>query len=173
MNDPMTFAYADPPYLGLGKKFYGDLHPEAAQWDSKEKHIDLLETLNRDYPDGWALSCNPSDLSWLLPHAGNVRVCAWVKTFHQIRPLCSVQYSWEPVLLSGGRVIKNRKPMVRDWLACPRAMKKGLKGAKPDLFNEWVLQILGWQVGDQVHDLFPGSNGLTQAIERLEAAAHE
>ena len=36
----MKFAYADPPYLGLAKKFYKDLHPDAADYDKKEKHID-------------------------------------------------------------------------------------------------------------------------------------
>lgn len=29
----MKAAYADPPYLGMAEKFYGDLHPEAAKYD--------------------------------------------------------------------------------------------------------------------------------------------
>ena len=65
----MKFAYADPPYHGMGKKMYGDLHDEAAKWDSKTSHIELLNKLTQDYPDGWVLSCNPKDLVWLLPHA--------------------------------------------------------------------------------------------------------
>ena len=161
----MKFAYADPPYYRQGKRLYGD-HPEAAIWDTKQAHIDLVERLNSDYPDGWALSCNPADLHWLLPHAPEARVCAWAKTFHQIRPLCSVQYAWEPVILNGGRKIPKRKPMIRDWMACARSMRKGLVGAKPDAFNEWVLDLLGYQSGDIVDDLYPGTGGLAQAIER-------
>lgn len=161
----MKFAYADPPYYRQGKRLYGD-HPEAAIWDTKQAHIDLVERLNNDYPDGWALSCNPADLHWLLPHAPEARVCAWAKTFHQIRPLCSVQYAWEPVIVNGGRKIQKRKPMIRDWMACARSMRKGLVGAKPDAFNKWVLDLLGYKFGDIVDDLYPGTGGLAQAIER-------
>jgi hypothetical protein len=61
----MKLAYADPPYFGNGKRLYGELHPDAHLWDDKEQHIYLLQTL--DVYDGWALSCNPKDLKWLLP----------------------------------------------------------------------------------------------------------
>jgi len=161
----MKFAYADPPYYRQGKRLYGD-HPEAAIWDTKQAHVDLIQRLKNDYPDGWALSCNPADLHWLLPHAPDSRVCAWAKTFHQIRPLCSVQYAWEPIIVNGGRKIPKRKPMVRDWMACARSMKKGLVGAKPDAFNDWLLDLLGYQPGDTLDDLYPGTGGLAQAIER-------
>jgi hypothetical protein len=98
----MRFAYADPPYFAQGKKLYGKHHPEAGVWDSKEEHLRLIDRLVSEYPDGWALSANPANLRWLLPHAPEgVRVCAWVKTFHQIRPT-TVQFAWEPVLLGGG-----------------------------------------------------------------------
>jgi len=101
----MKFAYADPPYFNQGKKRYGEFHPDAAIWDKQEAHIDLINKLVDEYPDGWALSCNPRDLQWLLPHCPEtVRVCSWVKTFHQIRPT-TVQFAWEPVLLGGGEKI--------------------------------------------------------------------
>jgi hypothetical protein len=164
----MIFAYADPPYFKQGKRLYAEHHPDAAIWDNKETHLELLEKLKTNYPDGWALSCNPADLAWLLPAAGSARVCVWAKTFHQIRPLCSVQYAWEPVILSGGRQIKNRKPMTRDWLAAARSMRKGLPGAKPDAFNDWLLDLLGYETGDELHDLFPGTNGLAAAVERRQ-----
>jgi len=167
----MNFAYADPPYFGMGKRLYGNLHNEADIWDNKTSHIDLLARLMDEYPDGWALSCNPKDLAWLLPVVPAVRVCAWAKTFHQIRPLCTVQYAWEPVLLHGGRVVKHRKPMVRDWLACARSMKKGLVGTKPDAFNDWVLDLLSFDPkNDILHDLFPGSGGMSEAIKRRQLA---
>ncbi len=170
----MKFAYADPPYLGIAKQFYGDLHVEAAQYDDRETHQALMSKLVNEYPDGWAMSGNPKDLVWQLPYLVGVgvepRVCAWVKTFHQIRPNCTVQYAWEPVILVGGRKVPKRKPMVRDWMACARAMKKGLRGAKPDAFNDWVLDLLAFDpVEDTLDDLFPGSGGMGQAIERRRA----
>ena len=64
----MRFAYADPPYHRMGKKLYGKLHDQASIWDNQQTHIDLITKLCDEYPDGWALSCNPKDLNWLLPH---------------------------------------------------------------------------------------------------------
>jgi hypothetical protein len=165
--DAVKFAYADPPYYRQGKRLYGD-HPDAAVWDDRKAHLELIDCLNNDF-DGWVMSCNPADLSWLLPHDPDVRVCAWAKTFHQIRPLCSVQYAWEFVLLKNGRQIKNRKPMVRDWLACARSMRKGLVGAKPAEFNVWILDLLGFDPDqDTITDLFPGTNGLAKVLETYQ-----
>ena len=167
----MKFAYADPPYYKQGKRLYGALHPEAAVWDAKQAHIDLVQQLINEYPDGWALSANPADLQWLLPACPEgVRVCAWAKTFHQIRPLVSVQYAWEPVIVCGGRQVKQRKPMVRDWIACARSMRKGLVGAKPDTFNVWVLDLLGFDPQtDTITELFPGTNGMARILTTYEA----
>jgi hypothetical protein len=164
----MKFAYADPPYFMQGKRLYAPFHDEAHHWDSQEKHQELIEKLENNYPDGWALSCNPADLSWMLPLiSSKVRVCAWTKSFHQIRPKVNVQYSWEPVILSEGRIIRGRKPMVRDHLVCPIAMKKGLPGAKPDRFCDWILDLLGYdEIEDQIDDLFPGTYGIDAAIKR-------
>ena len=161
----MKFAYADPPYYKQGKKLYGKLHDKAEVWDAKQAHIDLIHKLMTEYPDGWALSCNPADLSWIMQYHQDLRVCAWTKTFHQIRPT-TVQYAWEAVLLHGGRKDNKRKPMVRDWISCRIAMKKGLTGAKPLEFNLWILDLLNYQQGDQLDDLFPGTNGMAAAVER-------
>jgi len=164
----MKFAYADPPYYKQGKKLYGKLHNQAEVWDAKQAHIDLINKLMTEYPDGWALSCNPADLSWIMQYHQDLRVCAWTKTFHQIRPT-TVQYAWEAVLLHGGRKNNKRKPMVRDWLSCRIAMKKGLTGAKPLEFNLWILDLLNYQEGDQLDDLFPGSNGMADALAQRHA----
>lgn len=162
----MRFCYADPPYFGMGKKMYAATHENAIIWDEQQTHIDLIAYLTDNFPDGWALSCNPKDLPWLLPHCPEeVRVCVWTKTFHQIRPT-TVQFAWEPVLLYRGRKDHKRKPMVRDWLACATARKKGLQGAKPDAFNDWILLLLNAQASDEVVDLFPGSGGLSTAGDR-------
>ena len=163
----MNFAYADPPYLGNGRKHYGDLHDHAAEYDTVEAHQRLINKLCDQYPDGWALSCNPKDLQWLLPMCPvSVRVAAWTKTFHQIRVNVATQYAWEPVIWNGGRQIVPRKPMVRDWHACRIAMRKGTPGAKPESFNAWVLDLLGFNAAeDRLDDLFPGSGGMTELVK--------
>jgi hypothetical protein len=163
----MRFAYADPPYHKRGKADYGHLHPEAHLFDSKEKHWELQEMLIDQYPDGWAMSCNPRDLHWIIKYPNETRVCAWVKTFAQIRGV-SVQYFWEPVLLFRGRYIKARKPMVLDWMSCAANQKRGLKGSKPDKFNKWILELLGYQIGDELVDIFPGTNSMQFAISEYE-----
>jgi hypothetical protein len=164
----MKFAYADPPYYKQGKKHYGALHPEAAIWDGKDAHFNLIDMLYTEYPDGFALSGNPANLSWILPKYSELRICAWTKTFHQIRPT-TVQYAWEFVLLHGGRKDNKRKPMVRDWMASSMALKKGLKGAKPLVFNNWILDLLNYQSEDTLDDLFPGSGGMQEALDLRHA----
>jgi len=77
-----------------------------------------------------------------------------------------VQYAWEPVLLYGGRKIKNRKPWVRDWTTGAVTKQTGTPGAKPDYFNAWVLLMLGYQDGDTLDDLFPGSGGMERALQQ-------
>jgi hypothetical protein len=163
MGSSMKFAYADPPYLGMGKKMYGKLHENAAIWDAVENQRDLIRNLIKDYPDGWAMSCNPKDLQYLLIDP-NIRVCAWTKTFHQIRQT-TVQYAWEAVLLYGGRVEGKRKPMVRDWVSGVIAMRKGLQGAKPDYFNNWILDLLNAKEGDLMVDMFSGSKSMQKPCD--------
>jgi hypothetical protein len=158
------FAYADPPYYQQGKKHYGELHKDAAIWDNKETHIELIESLKDNYPDGWAMSCNPANLWWLLADQPDLRICVWTKTFHQIRPT-TVQYAFEPVLLWGGRKENKRKPMVRDWLSCAIPMRKGLVGAKPLAFNLWILDLLNYKDGDTLDDIFVGSGSMAEAIK--------
>jgi hypothetical protein len=162
----MKFAYADPPYFKQGKKRYGEFHEEAAIWDDKQSHLDLVQKLLDEYPDGWALSCNPADLNWIIKDRQDVRVCSWTKTFHQIRPT-TIQFAWEPVILYGGRKDNKRKPMVRDWISGVASKRKGLPGAKPDYFNDWILSLLNYQEGDILDDLFPGTNGMAEAVIRF------
>ena len=164
----MKFAYADPPYYKQGKRLYGALHPDAAVFDAVDAHIALVTRLVDEYPDGWALSCNPADLRWMLPQCPeDVRVAAWTKTFHQIRPT-TVQYAWEPVIFRGGRKNNKRNPMVRDWLQCARSMGKSIPGAKPHAFNRWILDLLNYnQEEDTLDDLFPGSGGMSAALAEL------
>lgn len=165
----MRFAYADPPYFGKAAIHYGAHHDAAADWDDRQTHLDLIARLCAEYPDGWALSLNSTHLSWQLPAAcagaADVRVAAWVKTFHQIRPM-TVQYSWEPVIFRGGRKDSRRSPMVRDWFASHPTMGRGLPGAKPEAFNQWVLDLLNFRDGDTIDDIFPGTGGMAEALAR-------
>lgn len=164
----MKFAYADPPYLGNGKKRYEPFHENSKEYDDKNAHILLVAKLVDEYPDGWALSCNPKDLQWLLPVMPNdIRVCAWAKTFHQIRVNVSVQYAWEPVILRGGRDVRHRRPMTRDWASGTIAMRKGLPGAKPGYFFDWIIAILGYESEDTIDDIFPGTGGLSERLKTL------
>jgi hypothetical protein len=163
----MKIAYADPPYLGMGKKMYGKLHPEAGIWDDPQSHIDLMATLDAEY-DAWALSLTSTSLTLLLPGApAGSRVGAWVKPFAAWRPNHRVQYTWEPIIFrtkrsKGGKGI----PSVRDHISCNIAMKKGLQGAKPDAFNDYIIDLLGYEEGDVFVDLFPGTGGMQEAIDR-------
>lgn len=138
-------------------------------WDEEQTQIDLLTWLN-DTCDGWAYSCNPTDLERVASFG---RVAAWGKTFHQIRPKLATQNALEIVVFKEARRLTYRKPMVRDWLTCAIAMKKGQRGAKPDVFNDWVLDLMDYEVGDDFTDLFPGSHSMQRAIDRKAAQLRE
>lgn len=161
----MNFAYADPPYFGCGK-LYAAHHAEALIWDDPATHRALAGRLCDEYPDGWVLSLNPRDLRLYLPVLpDDVRIGAWVKTWHQIRPT-TTQHAWEPVLWRGGRKDNKRTPMIRDWLQANATRQRGLPGAKPEEFNRWVLDLLNYEPGDRVDDLFPGTNGLSVVMRQ-------
>lgn len=162
----MRFAYADPPYLGCGTKLYGKYHPDAALWDQENTHRDLVTRLCDEYPDGWAVSLHvPSLATYLSFCPSNARVAVWAKTWHQIRPT-TVQYAWEPVIWCGGRKDNKRSPMVRDWMAAAATRQRGLPGAKPEEFNRWILDLLNYQDGDVVDDLFPGTGGMAWTLSQ-------
>lgn len=161
----MKLAYADPPYLGQGKRLYGKYHEEAHIWDELETQISLLWGLAENF-DGWAFSATSTSLSQILPDAPECRVGAWIKPFAAWRPNHRVQYTWEPILFvtsrpKGGKGI----PSVRDHHSANITMKKGLPGAKPKTFNEWILEVIGYQEGDEFVDMFPGTEGMKEALD--------
>lgn len=163
------YAYADPPYLGCGA-LYAAHHPDALVWDDVGAHRDLIDRLVDGWPDGWALSLHAPSLRVLLPLCpDDVRVCAWVKPFAPLKPGVNPGYTWEPVILRGGRRRRDRaEPTVRDHLATPIALRRGLPGAKPVQFCAWVLDLLGYRPGDHLDDLFPGTGSMAEAL-----AAHD
>jgi hypothetical protein len=170
----MRFAYADPPYLGCGK-LYAARHPNALDWDDPETHRGLFARLADEYPDGWAVSCSSPSLRTLLPMTpDDTRIGAWVKPFAIFKPNVGVAYTWEPVLFRGGRKVERAEPTRRDFVDAPAvseniALKKGLTGAKPARFCEWVIAILNAKPGDTFDDLFPGTGAFTAAWERVAA----
>ena len=164
----MKLVYADPPYLGQCASydhFHNDGGPmpwDGECWDKRDTHATLVDWLITE-SDGWAYSCLPTDLGEM---AGLGRVAAWTKTWHQLRPT-TVQFAWEPVLFQPARKDNKRKPMVRDWLSCAVAKQTGQRGAKPDAFNDWILDLLVYETGDEFVDLFPGSHSMQRALDRF------
>jgi hypothetical protein len=160
----MNVAYADPPYLGCGK-LYAAHHTDALAWDDPETHRRLFERCSDEFPDGWAVSCSSPSLRTLLPMTPeDTRVGAWVKPFAIFKPNVGVAYAWEPVLFRGGRKIGRDQPTQRDWVSANIALKRGLTGAKPRPFCEWVIAILNAKrATDTFADLFPGSGAFSAA----------
>ncbi len=152
----MRFAYADPPYIGQAKKHYGD---------EEVNHQHLIDYLASEFPDGWALSATSVSLPALLPMCPEgVRIMAWVKPFAIFKPNVNPAYAWEPVIVCGGRKRGRDIDTVRDWVSCNITLKKGLVGVKPPAVNEWLLDVLYVQKGDEFADLYPGSEAMGDAI---------
>jgi hypothetical protein len=166
----LKFAYADPPYLGLGK-LYRDIHPNAMDCDDPEWHRALVERLCADYSDGWALSLHTPSLRTILPMCpADVRVLAWVKPFASFKRGVGLAYAWEPIILRGGRKRTRQDRTTRDWLAEPITLRRGFTGAKPARVVYWLLEALHAKQGDDIDDLFPGSGAVSRAIEEWKDA---
>lgn len=183
----MRFAYADPPYPGKSRKYYGAHRDYAGEVD----HQALIEQLEDEFPDGWALSTSAAALQQVLAlcpqqqvsrgAAGGgtreqLRVLAWCKPLAQPGHHPAPLYGWEPVILRGGRRAGARSGWPRDWLVCSpdlyglRPKPAGhVTGAKPRAFLEWVFRCLGTRCGDELVDLFPGSGAVSTAWEAFEA----
>ncbi len=171
----MKYAYADPPYLGCCR-LYGHDHrgiPNPVQavfepvcWDELGAYRDLIHGLSEWYPDGWALSCSTTSLKQLLPLCpDDVRIGAWVKPFAIFKPNVNPGYCWEPVIFRGGRRHRDRsEPTIRDYVTANITLEKGLTGVKPDQFNQWVIDMLGYVEGDELVDLFPGKSGMARVL---------
>jgi hypothetical protein len=159
----VRFAYADPPYPGQSAKHYAD-HPDYA---GEVDHRELLDRLVGYY--GWWLHTSSvalrDVLRWCPP---GVRVMAWVKPFAAYKRNIKVAYAWEPVIVWGGRPATPNRieglPM-RDFIAEPMTVKRGLVGAKPERLCWWLFEVLGCELDDQLDDLFPGTGAVTRAWE--------
>lgn len=98
---PLRLAYADPPYPGLSRRYYG-AHPD---FGGEVDHAALVAQLAEF--DGWALSTSaaalPSVLALCPPGS---RVAAWhrgARPRNGGRRISGPLSAWEPVIFWGGR----------------------------------------------------------------------
>lgn len=167
-STPLRLAYADPPYPGLARRYYGAETSFAGEVD----HAGLIERLGAY--DGWALSTGAYALRDLLPLCPQgALVCPWIKPRRRRRSGRGVHNHWEPLIVVPGRRLC---PSVGDWLYAAPARLGGssLRGRKPLAFVAWLFACLGALPGDELEDLFPGSGTVGRAwaeVSRLESAA--
>ncbi len=154
----MRLAYADPPYLGCANRY-----PEKQEVD----HAELIDRL-MSY-DGWALSTHSPGLPVILrlPNCpSNIHIGAWVKPFASFKPGVNPAYAWEPVIFWGGRKLGRDVATVRDWISSNITLERGVIGAKPEAFCNWVFSMLGASKDDTLDDLYPGSGAVSRAWEK-------
>lgn len=161
----LRFAYADPPYPGQAH-LYKD-HPD---YDGEVDHTQLAFSLT-EY-DGWCLHTSSVSLHTVLDDVkryhpyGSWRVMAWVKPFAAFKRNVPVAYAWEPVIVKAIRKpVVSERLVLRDWIAEPITMKRGLAGAKPAAVCRWIFEVAGLDPDDELIDLFPGTGAVSAAWE--------
>ena len=189
----MKLAIADPPYLGRASTWYGssirksqlgaihggtakinykpaDYHPDAHLWDDIETHKNLIKRLESDY-DGFALCLAHDNLQQLLPlFKTKVKVCIWHKWTLPSRSCISNGY--EPVII---KVPEKRKGAIKglttpDVMIYQKREGMGFAGRKPKAFTHWILDLLQYQDGDEIDDLFNGSGAVIESINTYSSA---
>ncbi len=158
----MRIGYADPPYIGCAH-LYKD-HPDYA---GEVDHAELVERLQSEF-DGWVLHthCTPEAMAILAPLVLNTgaRWMSWTKPFAAFKRNVSVAYAWEPVIIKAGRKpVVSHRTVMRDWIAEPITMRRGLTGAKPENVCHWAFEMVGAEPDDDLTDLFPGSGAVGMA----------
>jgi hypothetical protein len=110
-GESLRLAYADPPYPGLSKRYYGD-HPDFA---GEVDHPELIRSLSTY--DGWALSTSARALPEILASCPpGVRVAAWHRGDRPTRSAGPLS-AWEPVVYWGGRVAVDSSTRSAEQLA--------------------------------------------------------
>lgn len=158
----MKIGYADPPYPGCAHLYRGH-HDYAGEVD----HAALIERLEREF-DGWVLhtSATPEAIALIAPlvKGTGARWMSWQKTFAAFKKNVSVAYAWEPVIVKAARKpVVSTRTVMRDWIAEPITLKRGLTGAKPEAVCHWAFEMVGAWPEDELYDLFPGSGAVTRA----------
>jgi hypothetical protein len=164
----MRFCYADPPYIGRAKRYYGDQPTFAGEVD----HVELIASLKASNYDGWALSCAvdiPSLRIVLNELPDDARLCPWVKPGSAPKATNGIHNMWEGLIVVGGR---QEPPGKCDWLrAQPARFGGDLPGRKPIAFIAWLWSLLGARSGDTLEDRFPGTGIVGKAWDHLSQAA--
>lgn len=148
---PKVVGYADPPYPGLAKKYYGDRPDYAGEVDHRKLIFDLVS-----WYDGWALSTSWAALREVLPLCPeNVHVCAWVKPIGVSSKTKGLHCTWEALIVKPCRELT---PGKRDFLIAQPAKGGGsLMGRKPIKFCAFLFEAIGALPGDHFDDIYPGS----------------
>lgn len=185
----MRLAIADPPYLGRAALWYGgegrskqgtagrargrgrldaEYHPDAARWDDPAEHIRLMVGLEDAY-DGWVMAASGKTLAPLIGPAEELgaRLGIWHVT-NAIPDGARARNVWEAVFfrVPDGRRAVGSGHRVPDLLSAPH-LTSGFVGSKPDRWTRWVLDLMGYQPGDEVDDMFPGSGAVARAMAVL------
>jgi hypothetical protein len=114
----MKFAYADPPYLGRGR-YYKAYHPEVMTWNHPATHRALVERLQDEFPDGWAMSLAEDSLRTILPMCPRTaRVGCWLTVTPRYAPNIPVKRYFEPVIWVGGRSWAETGARASDYIIC-------------------------------------------------------
>lgn len=154
---PLRLAYADPPYPGTARRWYG----RRPEYKGEVDHRALINRLESTY-DGWALSTSARALRELLPLCPpEIRLCAWVKPGGAPPATHGLHNVWEAVIVKQARLLQ---PGRRDALYIHPARGGGeLMGRKPLQFCAWLFDAMGALPGDSFDDLFPGTGVVTAA----------
>lgn len=166
---PLRIRYADPPYPGLSRRYYGD-HPDFA---GEVDHEALLSRLQD--ADGWALSTSADalpELAALCRARGiDASIAAWVRGSRRVRASSPLS-TWEPVIYRCARtvVLDDQVDDALVYYAHPRLTEpRRVIGAKPAAFAAWLFRLVGARPGDQFVDEFPGSGGMSRAWSIFES----
>ncbi len=180
----MRLAIADPPYLGRADRWYGSgrghgkglgraaAHEAASDWDDPATHRALVDRLVSNY-DGWVIAASVDSLPVYLPVCpDDIRLLVWHKG-NAIPSGARVANQWEPVI---ARIPERRRGRTvgqasSDVLTAGISYRHNYVGSKPYAWTHWVLNVLGYQDGDEVHDLFAGSGAVSIASEIYEVPA--
>ncbi len=169
---PMRFAYADPPYPGLARRYYEGEETYGGEVD----HAELVARLVADFPDGWALSTSAAALqAVLLLCPPGCRTAIWVKG-SRAGESWRARNAYEPVIVYKGRARKLTREETLDdvliWGGRQRSHPGALVGMKSAPFCEWMFRQLGALAGDDLVDVFPGSGAVSRAWKLYAEPSH-